>query len=155
MLQEAIPRSANNPEAQNALAWFLATCPDPQFRDPAQAVKLAREAVAQSPQIGKFAQTLGVACYRTRDWKGAVEALEKSMQLQKGGNSYDWFFLAMAYWQHGDKKQARQWYDRAVKGLEKQPQWTEDLRRFHAEAAELFGLPLPAQPAAKPARPEE
>ena len=47
------------------------------------------------------------------DFSAAVEALEKSLEL-KGRNSWDWFFLGMAYWRLGDKAAALRWYDKAV-----------------------------------------
>ena len=55
-----------------------------------------------------------MAHYRAGDWKASLTALEKSMELRKGGDSFDWFFLAMAHWQLGEKDEAREWYDRAV-----------------------------------------
>ena len=62
------------------------------------------------------------------------------MQLIKGGNSMDWFFLAMAYQQLGEKEKARQWYDRAVQWMDKNQPKNEELRRFRREAAELLGV---------------
>lgn len=85
--------------------------------------------------------TLGAARYRARDWNAAIEALKKSMELRQGGNSFDWFFLAMAHWQRGDKEQARNWYDQAVQWMEKHRPQDEELRRLRAEAAELLGKP--------------
>jgi hypothetical protein len=38
---------ASDASAQNALAWFLATCPDLSFRDPSRAVAIAKELVAR------------------------------------------------------------------------------------------------------------
>ena len=46
----------------------------------------------------------------------------------------------MAHWQKGDKDQARQWYDKAVNGMEKNKSRDEDLRRFRAEAAAVLGV---------------
>ena len=82
--------------------------------------------------------TLGAAHYRAGDWKAAIEALTKSMELGKGGDSTDWFFLAMAHWQLGDKTQARSWYDKAVPWMEKNQPKNEELIRFRAEAAALL-----------------
>jgi hypothetical protein len=62
------------------------------------------------------------------------------MALRKGGDSFAWFFLAMAHWQRGDKKQARQWYDTAVRWMEKNKPQDDELRRFRAEAAALLGV---------------
>jgi hypothetical protein len=36
------------------------------------------------------------------------------MELRKGGDSFDWFFLAMAQRQRGDKDQAQKRFDQAV-----------------------------------------
>ena len=72
-----------------------------------------------------------------------MAALEKAMELRKGGDSFDWFFLAMAHWQLGDKEQARKHYDRAGQWMEKNRLQDKGLRRFHAEAAALLGLPQP------------
>jgi WD40 repeat protein len=86
-----------NPSGHNNLAWLLATCPELQFRDPKQAVELAKRAVELAPTVGQYWNTLGVAHYRAGDEKSAIEALEKAMSLRKGGDSFDWFFLAMIY----------------------------------------------------------
>jgi tetratricopeptide (TPR) repeat protein len=80
-----------------------------------------------------------------RDWKAAVTALEKSRELSKGGNSFDWFFLAMAHWQLGDKEQARTWYDQAVQWMEKNQPNDAELCRFRAEAAQLLQLTEPTE----------
>jgi serine/threonine protein kinase/tetratricopeptide (TPR) repeat protein len=121
----------------NELAWYLATHADPQFRDPATAVELARVAVDVQPTVGRYWNTLGVARYRAGDCKAAIADLEKSMELHNGGDSFDWFFLAMSHWQLGNKDEARQWYDRAVGWMERNVPANEQLTRFRAEAAEL------------------
>jgi hypothetical protein len=53
----------------------------------------------------------------------------------------------MAYWRLGQKDDARQWYQRAVEWVEKNsaalaknPQSTDELRRFRVEAEELSGM---------------
>jgi eukaryotic-like serine/threonine-protein kinase len=119
--------------------WQLNTAPDPKFRNPDFAVELAREAVRLNP-VGDHWNTLGVAHYRAGQLKAAVTALEQSMKLRKGGDSFDWFFLAMSYWKLGDKGEARRWYEKAVAWMsEKQPQDGE-LVRFRAEASALLGV---------------
>jgi Flp pilus assembly protein TadD len=135
--------------ARNNLAWILATCPDAKFRDPGRAVEQATKAVELAPKEGGYWNTLGAAHYRAGDWKAAIEALNRSMELHKGGDSNDWFFLAMACWQLGDKPQARSWYDKAVGWMEKNQPTAEELIRFRAEAAALLGLPEPTAPASK------
>jgi serine/threonine-protein kinase len=124
----------------NELAWALATDPAPTRRDPGRAVSVAKEAVEMNPQEGNYHNTLGVALYRAERWEDAIAALEKSMKLRKGGDSNDWFFLAMAHWQLGEKEKAREWYERAVQWMDRNQPKNEVLRRFRAEAAELLGL---------------
>jgi tetratricopeptide (TPR) repeat protein len=130
----------NAADAHNALAWYLATCPDARYRDGARAVAAGRRAVDLAPQSGGFWNTLGAAHYRAGDWESAVQAFEKSMQLQGGGNAFDWFFLAMAHGQRGNKDEARRWYDRAVQWMDKNQPENKELGRFRAEAAELLGV---------------
>src|SRR5262249_49793945 len=100
--------------ACNDLAWLLATCVEPWFRDPARAVALAQKAVDLIPQFASHWRTLGAAHYRAGNPESALAALKKSMELRKGGDSFDWFFLAMAHGRLGNKEDARKWYDRAV-----------------------------------------
>jgi hypothetical protein len=62
------------------------------------------------------------------------------MDLRNGGDSFDWFFLAMAHWQLGDKDQARKWYGQALAWMEKNQPNDDELRRFRSEAEEVLGL---------------
>ena len=75
-------------------------------------------------------------------WKGSIAAQKQSMELQqapKGGDAGQWFCLALAHWQLGDKEEARRWYDRAVESMEKSPVLGDTLGRFRREAAEMLG----------------
>jgi hypothetical protein len=98
---------------------------------------------------GHYWKTLGWASYRTGRWEVAIQALEIANRLCAGGGSYEWFALAMAHWQRGDKELARQWYAKACRWMEdhkdpnaKEPGffWEEELRRFRTEAAELLQI---------------
>jgi hypothetical protein len=75
------------------------------------------------------------------------------MSLGKGGDALDWFFLAMAHWQQGDKEQARTWYGRAVQWMEKNRPQDGELRRFRAEGAALVGIHDQPSPDGKSAAP--
>jgi tetratricopeptide (TPR) repeat protein len=148
--REALAKTPDDAKAHNNLAWLLATSPNPMFRDPGQAIKHAQRAVELTPKDGNPWNTLGVAQCRAGDWKAALASLEKSMELRHAGDSFDWFFLAMAHWQLDDKVQARTWYDRAVLWMQKHQPRNEELRRFRAETekllqiknAETSGLPM-------------
>jgi serine/threonine protein kinase/tetratricopeptide (TPR) repeat protein len=124
----------------NGLAWHLATSPAAKGLDPDRAVKLAEKAVQLAPQNAGAWNTLGLARLRAADWQAARTALEKSMVLHQGGDSFDWFFLAMAHWQLAHKEEARKWYDRAVQWMEKNKPKDEELIRFRAEAEGLLGI---------------
>jgi serine/threonine protein kinase/uncharacterized protein HemY len=138
-------RKALNVDTRNSLelddlAWLLVTYPDLRLRDPQQAIRLAKKAVELAPQIARNWRTLGVAQYQAGNWIGAVAALQKSIDLSKGANSYQSFCLAMAHEQLGNKEQARNWYARAVEWMETNRPDDEGLLRFRAEAAQLFGI---------------
>jgi tetratricopeptide (TPR) repeat protein len=137
-LSKAIELDPNNARALNTLAWLFATCANPRFRDAGKAVRFAQKAVELAPANGSFWNTLGAAHYRAGEWKLAVEALNKSIGLRKVGNSYVWFFLAMAHWQLGQKEKAHKWFDRGVQWMEKNAPQNEELRRFRAEATQLL-----------------
>src|SRR5437588_13044962 len=64
LMEKVLKRPAEEAERLNTVAWFLAACPDPQFRAPARAVDLSRKAMRLSPDNGNFWNTLGLAPYR-------------------------------------------------------------------------------------------
>ena len=93
------------------------------------------------PRSARSWQALGCVLYHTGACKDSIAALEKSIELREDGVvSFQWFYLAMAHWQVGNKEQARQWYGRAVELADKNRPADAQLRRFRAEAAELLGL---------------
>jgi serine/threonine protein kinase/tetratricopeptide (TPR) repeat protein len=145
-------REPNQYGSLNNLAWFLATCPDPRLRDPRRAVELARKATTLQPQRPVGWNTLGIAQYRAGDWEAARRTLTKSIELYASRSppatleSFNTFFLAMAHWQLGERERARQWYDRAVRWMEKYQAHDEELLRIRAEAAALIGGPVAAKP---------
>jgi tetratricopeptide (TPR) repeat protein len=138
-VREKILKDFASAESCNSLAWFLTVCPDPDFRDLKRGISLAQESLAKSPWVGNYHNTLGVAQYRSGQWKEAVASLETSMKLASGGTIDDWLFLAMAHKQLGDEKKARQWYDRAVTAMEND-YVSEERRRFRDEAAILLKI---------------
>jgi tetratricopeptide (TPR) repeat protein len=132
--QKAVELAPTSAEANNNLAWLLATCADTTLRDPRRAVALATKGVELQPKQGMYWNTLGAARYGAGDWAAAVEALSKSMELRQGGDAFDWFFLAMAEWQRGNKDEARRWYDKAREWTQRNAAANEELQRFEAEA---------------------
>jgi serine/threonine protein kinase/Flp pilus assembly protein TadD len=138
--RKAIELDPSDCGSRNYLAWILVTCEDLKIRNYAEGLKLAQRNIELVPKEGIYWNTLGAAHYRAGNGKETVAALEKSMQLRGGGDSYDWFFLAMAHWRLGEKDKARQWYDRAVQWMDKKMSKDKELGRFRAEAAELLKI---------------
>jgi tetratricopeptide (TPR) repeat protein/serine/threonine protein kinase len=145
--QTALQHAPANALAHNVLAWLLATCPDAKVRDPVQAVALARKAMQLAPKEGAYWNTLGVAHYRAGDWKAAIAALGKSVELRQGGDAVDRFFLAMAHQKLGNPDEARKAYDQALQWLaksqatlEKNKEFAAGLRFFQAEAEATLEL---------------
>jgi tetratricopeptide (TPR) repeat protein len=122
------------------VAWLLANRPDAAMRDPAEALELAKKAFQLEPGNPDHYQCLGVAYYRSGDWKAAAAALERSVERRDGGDGCDWFFLAMANWQLKNKPGARRWYDQAVRWTKRNGAGDEELARFQREAAELLQI---------------
>jgi len=89
---------------------------------------------------------MGAAHYRAGNWKDSIDALQKSMELRAGGDSFDWFFVAMACQRQGKKELAGKWFDQAVQWMEKNNPKDEELLRFRAEAAALLGRSEKASP---------
>jgi serine/threonine protein kinase/Tfp pilus assembly protein PilF len=131
---QAVRLSPNRHDVHYQLARFQADCPDDRFRDPEQALANAEKAVALAPQAAACWNVLGLACYRAGRRQEAVKALDQALSLRNGGNSFDWFVLAMAHARLGDKTQARTWYDRAVGWMDKHQPGNVELLRFRAEA---------------------
>jgi tetratricopeptide (TPR) repeat protein len=121
------------------LAWNMVVLNDPIYRsNEPWALELAQAAVRKVPNDGDFWSALGICFYRVGNWKEALVALEKSMELSGGGDSERWFFLAMAHWQLGDKKEARAWFRKARQWMAKNDPDSDELRVFRAEAAMLL-----------------
>jgi tetratricopeptide (TPR) repeat protein/serine/threonine protein kinase len=136
----AVQLQPRHAQANANLARLLATCPDARLRNMARAVEVAKKAVELAPSAWSCWNTLGAAHYRAGEWKAAITALEKSIELRRGGDSFDWFLQAMAHWQLGNKEEARTRFEKAVAWMEKNKPSDEELRRFRAEAEELLGV---------------
>jgi hypothetical protein len=87
-----------------------------------------------------------MAQYRAKNWNEATKTLQKSMELSKGGDPYDWLFLAMISQQQGDSDQALSLYRKSNKWMDSHVLMTDDLLRYRAEAAKVLGLPEPEPP---------
>ena len=102
-------------------------------------MRLASRGVELSPTDRDIWRILGVAQYRAGNWRGATEAIQKSVELATS-TSFDLFPLAMARWHLGNKDHARVLFEEAVAWMEENQPKDEQLVRYRAEAAELLGL---------------
>ena len=123
----------------NAMAWKIVSAKSVDQDHAKLGVMLAEKAIHISPNNASALNTLGVAQYRAGEWQPAINTLKESMRLRAGGDAFDWFFLAMAYWQLGQKDDAVTWYDKAVDWTDKNESKNDELIRFRTEAAELVG----------------
>jgi tetratricopeptide (TPR) repeat protein len=128
----------DNAWLHDRLAWYLAHRSGTTLRDAKQAVRAAKKATDLAPQEGDYWRTLGIAHYRAESWKEAIQALVKSIDLSNGGESIDWFFLAMAHSQLGNSEEAHKWYDKAVEWMQSNASDNDQLDRFQSEAKELI-----------------
>ena len=121
-------------------------------------MKWAREAVELAPKDGNVLNTLALAEYRAGHWDESIAAAERSIALYPGLESFDWFaasensiarlyaadasnwfFLAMAHWQRGEKDRARSYFARAVAWTKRKDPTDVELLQFWGESAELLG----------------
>jgi uncharacterized protein HemY len=97
---------------------------------------MTEEFLKRNPGSPDAYQAMGMGYYRAGEWTQAIDALAKGNQ-----ESETWFFMAMACWQSGDRNQARQCYDKAVRHMETNAPGDVNNRILQAEAAALLGLP--------------
>ena len=141
-----------NPATLNFRAWIDATAPLNR-RDPERAVAWARRAVALAPGVHDFLNTLGVALYRTGQYAEAISVLDRSLAAGNGElAAVDRFFLAMAHYQLGHQREARDYRDQAVRWVEAQKDLSDadanEMAAFRAEVdASPFRRHLPIYPA--------
>ena len=145
----ALSLDPDNAGANNNLAWMICSVPGDPWFDPAQALALARKAVALEPAAWAYLNTLGVAAFRTRDWNTASDVLQQSITFT-GGGAHDLFFLAMTYFHQGKMSEAHELYHRAVAWTDKNKPDDLELRRFQAEAQALLANACPPSPARAP-----
>lgn len=127
-----------SPNASNSLAWILARRDDADRTALSEALELAEQAVRESPETGIFWNTLGVVQYRLGNYRDAVIALRRSMNLRSGGDAYDWFFMAMAQWRLGFEVDAIGWVTRAVRWRELKQPGNVELKQFQNQASRVL-----------------
>jgi len=87
--RHGLAASTNDPRPANALAWFLATCPDARYHRPQEAVQLAEYACQlTSHEVPAFLDTLATAYARASRFDLAVQTQKRAIELARAaGNS--------------------------------------------------------------------
>jgi tetratricopeptide (TPR) repeat protein len=83
-------------------------------RDWAAAIMLWEQVVRANPTEGRYWSRLGTARFNMRDFRGAIPALQRSVELGYGFPENGAYNIACAYAQLGDKDQAFAWLERAL-----------------------------------------
>jgi tetratricopeptide (TPR) repeat protein len=129
-------------DCANDFAWLLTNAPDPSIRDCTGAVALADKAARANPNCATYWNTLGAAHYRAGNFNAAIASLKRAIDLTQGGTAFDQLFLAMAYAQLGNERQARHWLDHARLWMEQHNPDHPELARLRDEACSA--LPVAA-----------
>jgi tetratricopeptide (TPR) repeat protein len=143
--ERKIDLNPDHPTGYQELAQLLALARAPEEHS-SRAVELATRGVELDAQNARSWQVLGWAQYRQGNWQACIDAMEKSCQLQDQwpdygpGDSYQWFFQAMAHKQLGHTDEARSWFDQAVEWMVKNEPHNGELHRFRAEATLVLGI---------------
>jgi WD40 repeat protein/tetratricopeptide (TPR) repeat protein/tRNA A-37 threonylcarbamoyl transferase component Bud32 len=105
-------------ESANEVAWTCCLAPG-AVPDTARVVRLAEQAVADTPGDPVCLNTLGAALYRADRFNEAVGRLEEAVRAHgQGGNPEDLLVLALAYHRLGNAEEAHRWLKKAVRWLD-------------------------------------
>ncbi|MFQ5483774.1 MAG: M48 family metalloprotease, partial [Desulfobacterales bacterium] len=85
--KKALSLLPDSPQVLNNLAWLYATCEDQRYRDPKQAIALARRAAAldRSPHV---LDTLAESYYVNGRFEEAVSASKQALNMAKNNRGY-------------------------------------------------------------------
>jgi tetratricopeptide (TPR) repeat protein len=126
--------------SRQILTWFLATCPIPEYRDGAEAVRIARRLVEEEPKNPDHELALGAACIAASDWGKAVAALKRPLPDLGSRAVRSKLLLTRAYWKLGRGNEARKCYQAALSWLKQHPNDSLELRRIRAETETILRI---------------
>jgi eukaryotic-like serine/threonine-protein kinase len=137
LFREVLKASSNQPEARNDLAWFLASDPTTSSAGRAEAVALARLAVALEPRERTFRHTLGLALFRAGQGKEAEEVVNQALQ-GRPAEADSLIILALIHAERGELDQARARLDAAAAWTKANGVQDPILHRLTEEVARLL-----------------
>ncbi len=149
-MRRALALEPRDPSLLNDLAESLVLTPDAPLQDSAEAIELAKRAVAAVPKEHTYWRTLGLAHLRAGQWPLAAQAIAKSMELQSpGGDASDYLLMAVISWRRDNKDAALDWYIRALDWLSGHQQSDASLLSLRAETERVLGRSPVADPRPK------
>ena len=105
----------------------------------ARAIELAKQAVQLGPQVANNWTALGAAQWYAGEPAKAKRALTESVRLhERGGEPYDWLFLAMANAKLDRKEKAKTWLAKAIRWMAEHRPKDAQMDRFRSEAETLL-----------------
>jgi tetratricopeptide (TPR) repeat protein len=127
-------------DSHNDLAWLLANHPGAAPDNLWEAVRQASRAVELEPLQGAYHNTLGAANYHAGDYRGALKALYRSVELSTSGTGtgFDHLLLAMAHARLGEYGPAAECFQQADAWVQANPADHPELARLRDEAAGLL-----------------
>jgi tetratricopeptide (TPR) repeat protein len=143
LVQLEVDPSASTASSYNSIAWQLVTGPE-QKRNTDVALWFAQNAAKSQPTKSNFQNTLGVALYRSGQYRQALtilQTIDGVLQLtQPGRVPSNVAFIAMAQYQLEQREEAMKSLER-LRGLLKEGSYADDpeAQEFLREAEALFG----------------
>ncbi len=128
------------PAYQNAYAWFLVTCPDPNIRLPDKAVEFATKARHAAPENATFCHTLAAAQFRAGRIDESLVLLEEAVRLRGIPNARDWFFLSMVRYRLDQPGEARAAYEEGAAWMAEHQPRDVVMGRIRSEAGTMIGV---------------
>jgi tetratricopeptide (TPR) repeat protein len=136
--RQALLEFPGRSDVQDELAWLLATCPNAERRQAAEAVRLAEAAIGANPGQSHYWSTLAIAQYRHGDYAAAIRSVGRSTELSPGGEGLAALVRAMAHAQLGEIDAARDWLRRGIEWISANNPDNVELAQFRAEAESLI-----------------
>ena len=84
---EVLTIDPEHPEALNNLAWMYATARDQRFRNPQEALRLARKAAQRDPQP-HILDTLAESYFINGDYQSAIETIQQAIEQKPADIAY-------------------------------------------------------------------
>jgi serine/threonine protein kinase len=139
-LHRALKLSADDPALLNDLAWSLTLSPDAPPKDSAEAIELAKRALAANSKNDRFWSTLGLAYLRAGNLPLAEDAVKKAMDVgPQRATASERFLMSMVCWRRGQKEAALDWYIQALDRLSAYPHLDTTVVALRADADRLMG----------------